>query len=119
MSDAQQTLDLFADAPSWVTDTAGAERPSIEERFWRFHVAHPEVYRELAELARQAVDAGRERIGIAMLFEVVRWSRTIADDGAEDFRLNNDYRAHYARLLMERELGCAGLFETRRLRAVS
>lgn len=47
--------------------------PSIEVAFWNFHTNHPEVYAGLVRLAYQAINAGRERIGIKMLFEVLRW----------------------------------------------
>lgn len=109
-------LDLLDNPPAWI-HLAAPE--SIEQRFWRFHTSHPEVYRELAGLARQALAAGRERLGLKMLFEVVRWNRSLAGLPAEgeDFKLNNDYTSRYARLLMEREPDLEGLFATRELRA--
>lgn len=109
-------LDLLDDPPDWVHL---AEPETIERRFWAFHTAHPEVYRELAGLARQAVAAGRQRLGVKMLFEVVRWNRSLAGLPAEgeDFKLNNDYSSRYARLLMERETDLADLFLVRELRA--
>jgi hypothetical protein len=109
-------FDLMDDVPDWVHV---AEPESIEQRFWTFHTAHPDVYRELVVLARRARAAGRERLGMKMLFEVVRWNRTMAGlpaDG-EEFKLNNNYTSRYARLLMEREAGLSGLFATRELRA--
>ncbi len=90
-------------------------QPPIVERFDRFHQAHPEVYDELVRLARQAKTAGQKRLGIAMLYEVVRWNRTIAglpEDG-EPFKLNNDFRALYARLIMQCNRDLADVFETR------
>ena len=88
--------------------------PSIEVAFWNFHTSHPEVYEGLVRLAYQAVNAGRERIGIGMLFEVLRWEWFITPDASEEFKLNNNYRSRYARLIME-EPGLGDVFETRRL----
>ena len=90
--------------------------PSIEVAFWNFHTNHPEVYEGLVRLAYQAVNAGRERIGIKMLFEVLRWEWIITGlpDASEEFKLNNNYTSRYARLIME-EPGLGDVFETRRL----
>ena len=88
----------------------------IEAAFWNFHTNHPEVYAGLVRLAYQAVGAGRERLGIKMLFEVLRWEWVIQGlpDDAEEFKLNNNYTSRYARLIME-EPGLEDVFETRRL----
>lgn len=92
-------------------------KDTIKERFERFHAAHPEVYTELTELTRQAVRAGRRRVGMKQVFEVVRWHRFVRPDKAEDFRLNNIYTAHYARLIMRQEPDLFGVFDTRKLRS--
>jgi hypothetical protein len=47
-----------------------------------------------------------------MLFEVARWEMTLSTRDSQ-FKLNNDYRAPYARLLMLREPRLAGLFSIR------
>ncbi|HEY5316508.1 MAG TPA: hypothetical protein VIJ20_00910 [Solirubrobacteraceae bacterium] len=47
-----------------------------------------------------------------MLFEVLRFETGLKTEG-DPFKLNNDYRAPYARMMMEREPDLAGLFETR------
>lgn len=86
----------------------------IEAAFWEFHREHPEVYEELRQLALDARRAGRRRIGMKMLFEVVRWNRLLRT-GDRGFKLNNNYTAYYARLLMEREPELRGMFATRRL----
>jgi len=92
-------------------------RGPIDRQFWRFHQRHPEVYDELRSMCFRARARGRTRLGIGMLFEVLRWNRIIEGlpDETEDFKLNNNYRSRYARLLMEREPELAGFFSTRRL----
>jgi hypothetical protein len=67
----------------------------IDAAFSEFHARNPHVYARLAAMARQAVAAGRRRIGIGMLFEVLRWEHQIATTD-EEFRLNNNYRSRYA-----------------------
>lgn len=88
---------------------------TIDEAFARFHADNPQVYDELRMLAVRARRRGARRIGIAMLFEVLRWRHTLRTDG-RDFKLNNNYRSRYARMLMD-EPELAGCFETRGLRA--
>lgn len=90
----------------------------IQRQFEEFHHKNPKVYEELVKLARQAKRAGRTKIGIKMLFEVVRWQRFLAtDDAHSDFKLSNNYHSRYARLIMEREPDLEGLFDLRELRS--
>ncbi len=92
--------------------------PSIESRFEAFHARHPDVYDRLLWLAHKAHRAGRTRIGMKMLFEVLRWEWTIAGlpDDAEDWKLNNSYSSRYARLIMADHPQLDGLFEVRELK---
>lgn len=80
---------------------------TIEERCAAFDAAHPEVYAELRRLALEAVRAGRRRLAIATIVEVETAARS---DG---YKLNNSYRAIWARRLMAEEPELDGAFETR------
>lgn len=93
-------------------------RASIEERFAQFHEQNPHVLVALETLAADYLAAGRERIGIGMLFEVLRYQSGIRTVG-DQFRLNNDYRALYVRLVVERHPEWADAFETRARRAAA
>lgn len=95
--------------------TFPANRAGIEQAFEDFHAAHPEVYDELVALAREMRSRGYERFGIATIYEVARW-RSMLRLGAEgSFKLNNNWRAYYARLIMASEPDLAGVFATREL----
>lgn len=86
---------------------------TLAQRFVAFHAESPEVYRTLCILARQWVQrTGRHRIGIATLYERARWELAMSTCDP-DFKLNNSYRAYYARLIMAQEHDLRGLFETR------
>lgn len=87
---------------------------SIEAEFRIFHRENPHVYEKLVELARQARTNGRQTLGIGMLFEVLRWEHLIYTTDP-DFKLNNNYRSYYARLMMKNEPDLAGMFQTRKL----
>ena len=83
-----------------------------EQAFTRFHEANPSVYTELVTMAHELHGAGRDRIGVGMLFEILRWQRWREYPG-DDFKLNNNYRAWYARLIMQEEPELDGIFQLR------
>jgi hypothetical protein len=87
----------------------------IQERFEQFDRLNPHIYDILVELARK-LRARRpsRRVGIGMLFEVLRWNYLVQTTG-DDFKLNNNYRSRYARLIEEREPDLRGAFELREL----
>lgn len=90
---------------------------TIAEAFEEFHAENPHVYRKLRELALGLVDRGHRKLGIGMLFEVLRWQTMMETTDPSGFKLNNNYRALYARLLMDREPLLEDVFETRSLHA--
>jgi hypothetical protein len=96
-----------------------ARERSIEKRFAEFHAANPDVYAELVTIVRRAKALGHKRLGIRMVWEVMRWDRLInpRPNTPDDFKLNDHFHSRYARLLMEREPDLAGVFELRELRA--
>ena len=83
-------------------------------KFKEFHRDNPDVYTELVKLAKQLKAKGRSKYGIKSLFEVVRWHRALATTG-DEFKLNNNYTAYYARLIMHREPSLKGFFSVREL----
>jgi hypothetical protein len=88
----------------------------LDRKFFDFHEHNPGVYRELVRLARQAKQAGRDRIGVKMIWEVVRWNIFIRTTD-EQYKLPNNYHSRYARLIMMQEKDLAGIFELRELRS--
>lgn len=101
----------------------------IEKAFWEFHNKYPQVAGRLYDLAREAKDRGHRRIGIKMLYEVLRWDILLGRvRDTTGLKLNNNYASRYARWMMI-NLNCSnpdcdgcditycmrGLFETREL----
>ena len=84
----------------------------IANEFRRFHRMNPSVYDELVAISRQLKSRGRLHYGIGALFEVIRFHRALKTTDHE-FKLNNNYRALYARLIMEQEKDLRDFFETR------
>lgn len=85
---------------------------SLERRFVAFHRANPQVYVQLRTLALTAKRAGVRKFGIAALFERLRWL-SLVETAGDPYRLNNSYRAPYARLLMAQEPELRAFFTTR------
>jgi hypothetical protein len=114
VSAEQQQLFEFV-APTY---TKGA---TIQQRFEAFHAANPWVYSHLVRLANQFCDAQRSRgrapkMGIALLVERLRWDYTVYTVTDDPFKICNDYRSRYARLIMEQEPSLRGVFVTRNLK---
>lgn len=85
----------------------------MSEAFEQFHFDNPRVYVILVRLAREWIRlTGRHKLGIKTLYERARWEIALATSDP-DFKLNNNYTAYYARLIMRRESDLAGLFDLR------
>lgn len=95
---------------------ADVDTRSIDERFREFHEKNPQVLERLVALARQAIRAGKTRIGAKTLVEVARWHFWLETEG-DEFKINNSFTSRYSRLLVETHPEFEGLFETRELRS--
>lgn len=89
--------------------------------FAEFHRANPHVYETLERLAFKLRNRGIERWGIKALWEVCRYELALGTNAhVATFKLNNNYTAHYARLLMENNPeDLDGFFETRERRSAT
>ena len=96
-----------------MTAQLGLLDATIQQRFEAFHEANPHVYSRLLLMTRNLHRLGRERVGIATLYEALRYE-TLTTTG-DHYRLNNSFRSHYARLIMETHPDLAGMFLTRAL----
>ena len=68
----------------------------IQQAAYRFDVENPEVWELFKKFALQAMKSGREHYGAASIFERIRWHVEIETRGG-GFKLNNNFRAYYAR----------------------
>ncbi|WP_301119671.1 hypothetical protein [Mycolicibacterium fortuitum] len=83
------------------------------ERFEQFHDENPIVYVTLVRLAREWVRrTGRHKLGIKTLYERARWEIALATNDP-DYKLNNNFTAFYARLIMARCEDLADMFDLR------
>jgi hypothetical protein len=92
-------------------------RSKQEQKFWDYHLSHPEVYDMLLRFAMQWRDSQGDDavVGIGLLWERVRWEVSINYDN-ETFKACNNHRAYYARLLMDRNPALDGIFRVKQQR---
>lgn len=96
-----------------IVEPLHAPGDTIETRFAKFHALNPHVFNALRDLALSLKRGGQRQYGIAALFEVLRFRGALRTQG-DGFKLNNSYRALYARKLMQDVPELQGFFETRR-----
>lgn len=85
------------------------------ERFEIFHAANPQVARALEALAAEWL-ANRSKVSAKALYERLRWESGIRTQG-DVWKLNNNFTAYYARLLVERRPEWADAFDLREQKA--
>ncbi len=90
------------------------EPSELDKKFWAFHHENPQVFRKLEELTEEAYVRGRKKIGIGMIFEVLRWNSIMQTEG-DNYKLNNSYRSRYVRILVDAHPEYKDLFETRKI----
>jgi hypothetical protein len=99
-------------------DPGGEPPKTIQQQFEEFHARNPEVLRLLEHFTQQAVDRGRKKLGIRMLWERVRWEVMLStEDVNSDYKINDHYHSRYVRLLIKIHPEWETLFELRKLRA--
>jgi uncharacterized protein YbaP (TraB family) len=102
-----------------MTEECDGREASIQRRFEAFHQANPHVLTTLEDMARKWFDQGNAQVGIGMLWEAMRWlAGTQTNVNQLDlYRLNNNYRSRYVRLMIQRNPQWVDRFHTRELRA--
>lgn len=93
-----------------------AEASPHEQAAREFDERNPDVWEWVVRFAFEAVAAGRARIGIASVWERIRWHVEV-ERRENPYALNNNFRAYYARKFQRTYPAHSSLFETRRLRS--
>lgn len=89
---------------------------ALERAFIEFDRDNPRIYQLLCRFADQALAAGRARLGISLLFERIRWEVYITTASNDEFKLNNNHRAYYARKWLREHPEHPEFFATRRVK---
>lgn len=83
-------------------------------RFREFHEANPEVYEEFKKLAYQMKATGRRKYSCDAIIHVLRWNFDLETRGDDEFKINNNIRSLYGRLLAWNDENFMTFFEFRR-----
>ena len=92
----------------------------LEANFWVFHAANPVVYDLFRRFTSRAIKSGYRHFSVAMIIERIRWETNVEtyDPTSDDtLKINNNYKAYYARLWMRDNPGWPEFFRTRALTA--
>jgi hypothetical protein len=113
----ENQMDLYYDSPlvpSLIYEEV-EEEETLSQKFTRFHNNNPQVYKVMVSMAKAMRSKNPNRkLGIAMLYEVIRWNYYMTTASDDEFKLNNDFKAPYARLIMQNNPDLEGAFEIRK-----
>ena len=80
-----------------------------------FHSKHPEVWDLFVRFTKEILRRGFKHYSVNAIFERIRWEvDTVGRNDQYEFKLNNNYRAFYARRFMRMYPQHDGFFRTRR-----
>jgi hypothetical protein len=85
----------------------------IFEAFKKFHAANPTVWELFSSFTFQSINRGRTRYSCDAVFERIRWHVDIDTQG-QAVKLNNNFRAYYARMFEAKNPEHAGFFRNRK-----
>lgn len=83
---------------------------ALKEKFEIYDQANPEVYDKFKEASLIAAEH-RLNFAAITIINQIRWESMIS--GNDDFKINNNYSAYYARKFMDDHKEHSGLFRTR------
>lgn len=83
------------------------------ENFLKYHRENPQIYTMFERFALQVIQAGRKNFGVGAIAERLRWYSAMETIG-DSYKINNNYRAFYARLFEAQHPEYAGFFRKRK-----
>ena len=88
-------------------------RDEMAEQCTEFHRQHPDVWELFVRFTLEMIGRGFSNYSCNAIFERIRWEKDAGGNGATQFKLNNNYRALYARRFMKLFPLHEGFFRTR------
>ena len=90
--------------------------PRMVKRFLSYHEQNPQVWERFQEMAASLRSSGRRKYSAWVMIQVIRWEHDIVTKG-DVFKINNDFIALYARMLIARRPEFEGFFELREMKS--
>jgi len=85
---------------------------NLQEKFDKFHADNPYVWELFKRFTFEAINKGYDNFSVALVAERIRWE-TLIETSDTDFKLNNNYKAFYARKFHKVFPKYDGIFRTR------
>jgi hypothetical protein len=85
----------------------------MRQQVIEFNREHPEIWRYFCWFTFGMIDKGFANYSVNAIFERIRWEIDAGGNGVTSFKLNNNYRAFYARAFMRKYPEHDGFFRTR------
>ena len=91
------------------------EKPKskITLSFQKYDANNPNVWRLFVQYSQQAAHAGRKTFSAQAIIERIRWFHSV-ENPDDDFKINNDFAAFYARKFHAMNPNLNGFFRTRK-----
>lgn len=86
----------------------------MRQQVVRFHRANPDVWEMFVGFTFEMIMSGRKHYSANAVFERLRWEVDLARGPDNSFKLNNNYRAFYARRFHRMYPDYDGFFRTRK-----
>ena len=87
---------------------------SVIRKFKKYHDENRHVYRKFRELAFEMHQTGRERYSAETIINVMRWHHDLSTTG-KPFKISNDFKPLYARLLVNKHPEFEGFFQFKKV----
>lgn len=85
-------------------------KPETLEKFKEYDRNNPHVYAEFKRLAQEMKSTGRKKCSAELIINKMRWDYNI-ETIHDDFKISNNFKPIYARLLVYREPKFDGFFD--------
>jgi hypothetical protein len=85
------------------------------EKFKRFHLENPGIYKEFRFKAYQIKATNRKKYSGWTIINSIRWDHDVSSTG-DVFKINNDFIALYVRLLIYHDPSFSNFFELRTMK---
>ncbi len=86
-----------------------------KQTWWKWHCENAGVYQAFERFTFEAIQAGRKYYSAWDVVSRIRWHLDI-DTKGDEFKINNNFIAYYARLFMARHPEHVGFFRIRELK---
>lgn len=93
--------------------TMNSRFDEMRQQCSEFHKANPQVWNHFVLFTNQIISKGFANYSVNAIFERIRWEMDAKSTGENQFKINNNYRAFYARRFMKMYPQHSGFFRTR------